>query len=67
MNARALEPDAYAWPRDLKKLDYQTSYIGKWHVNPVHNPTDYGYDNYIGLEHYDKFINEKYPERVTES
>ena len=63
LKTQALEPEDYSWPRQLKKAGYSTSYVGKWHVNPTYNPTYYGFDNYIGLEDYEEFINKKYEKR----
>lgn len=57
----ALEPTEYSWPRDLKDIGYRTGYVGKWHVNPVHNPTAYGFDDYIENE-YHAYRAAKYPE-----
>ncbi|MCL2832728.1 MAG: sulfatase-like hydrolase/transferase [Treponema sp.] len=56
----ALEPSEYSWPSDLKQLGYRTGHTGKWHVNPVHDPTAYGYDDYIDGEYW-TFRKEKYP------
>ncbi len=48
----SLEPDEYTWTKDLSDLEYKMDYIGKWHVNPDHVPTDYGYDYYLGVGDY---------------
>lgn len=46
----ALSPEEYSWARDLKEIGYRNGYVGKWHVNPVHTPLEYGYDDYISRE-----------------
>ena len=61
----ALAPDAYSWPRELQRKGYRTHYLGKWHVNPDHGPTDFGYDSYVSLQDYEDWRRAKYPaERV---
>ncbi|HBP39121.1 MAG TPA: sulfatase [Clostridiales bacterium] len=62
MPVGALEPEEYAWPRDLADCGYQSAYIGKWHVHPVHDPTRYGYGRYIPEEDYHRYRAEKYPD-----
>ena len=56
-----LDPKEYAWPRDLKNAGYRCGYVGKWHVNQFHNPTEFGFDDYISDWEYKKFRQEKYP------
>ncbi len=42
-----LDPDSFAhWPGILKEQGYRMGYVGKWHVNPVKTPLDFGYDYY---------------------
>ena len=60
----ALEPSEYSWARELKSLNYQSGYIGKWGVHPTYDPTEYGYDEYIDEKQYDQFQKEKYPEII---
>ena len=57
----ALHPDQYSWPRHLRDCGYATSYIGKWHVNPEHDPTEYGFNNFVGTEPYEDFQRSNYP------
>ncbi|GGH86403.1 arylsulfatase A-like enzyme [Pullulanibacillus pueri] len=57
-----LDPKAYAWPRELKKKDYQTAYLGKWHVHPICDPTHFGYDDYVSEADYANYRTQKYPE-----
>ncbi len=58
----ALEPEEYSWPRELGEMGYQSTYIGKWHVHPDHDPTEYGYDRYIPEGKYFEYKKEKYPD-----
>ncbi len=39
------------WPRELKKHDYLTGLIGKWHLGrlPENHPTKYGIDYFFGF------------------
>jgi len=57
----ALEPSEYSWARELKRLDYQSGYIGKWGVHPNYDPTKYGYDEYVDENHYREFVKDNYP------
>ncbi len=57
----ALQPSEYSWTNELKRIGYQMSYIGEWHVNPEHNPLEYGFDYYFGEEDYDEYRKSKYP------
>lgn len=58
----ALRPDEYSWARELQRADYATQYVGKWHVNPDHGPTEFGYDQWVQLEQYEAWRLERYPE-----
>jgi arylsulfatase A-like enzyme len=58
----ALDPEQFAWPRELQKAGYRTAYVGKWHVHPSCDPTHYGYDAYCAEEDYHRFAKERYPE-----
>ena len=57
-----LDPGEYSWPRDLKQAGYRSAYIGKWHVNPEHGPTEYGYDEHIGERLYGAYRNKLFPD-----
>ncbi|WEG11208.1 sulfatase-like hydrolase/transferase [Pullulanibacillus sp. KACC 23026] len=52
----------YSWPRELKKEGYKTAYLGKWHVHPTYDPTDFGYDEYVSEAEYERYRTEKYPQ-----
>lgn len=56
----SLEPSEYAWPRELQCRNYSMGYAGKWHVNPNHGPTEYGYEKYISDEEYEIFKKKNY-------
>ncbi|GAA3640017.1 sulfatase [Microbacterium awajiense] len=58
----ALEPTAYSWARELQRGGYRTHYTGKWHVHPDHDPTAFGYDEYVALEDYDRWRETHHPE-----
>lgn len=55
-----LAPDTYAWPRELQRAGYATAYLGKWHVHPEYDPTRYGYDEYVSLQDYRAYRDERY-------
>lgn len=59
---QVLQPTDYTWPRALNDSGYYTHYFGKWGIHPTYQPTDYGYDNYIGLETYQALQRERYPD-----
>jgi arylsulfatase A-like enzyme len=61
---QALQPDEFAWPRELQRLGYRTGYIGKWNVHPKHPATRYGYDEYIPEDAYVEFKQSHYPDVV---
>ncbi|MCU1534697.1 MAG: sulfatase [Glaciihabitans sp.] len=58
----ALDPAEYSWPRELQQAGYASQYVGKWHVNPDHGPTDFGYDEWVQLEDYAAWRQERYPD-----
>ncbi|SFK97368.1 Arylsulfatase A [Paenibacillus sp. 1_12] len=57
----ALEPEEYAWPRELHKLDYTNVFLGKWDVHPELSPLAYGYDSYTGFDGYKEMLAQAYP------
>ncbi len=57
----ALEPSSYAWPRGLRDAGYRSQYVGKWHVHPDLDPTAFGYGEYVPLEAYRSWREERYP------
>lgn len=62
MKIPALNPSEYTWTKELKENGYMTAYIGKWHVNGEHTPLEYGFDYYVGEEHYEEYREEHYPD-----
>lgn len=46
-----LEPDVLTMPSELKKLGYETSLVGKWHLGmlPDYGPLRSGYDHFYGI------------------
>jgi arylsulfatase A-like enzyme len=63
----ALEPEEYAWPRELKGLGYANVLLGKWDVHPTRTPIEYGYDAYTGFEEYREMVRNAYPDVHYES
>ncbi len=57
----ALDPAAYAWPRELQAAGYQTGHLGKWGVHPRYDPTHYGYDRHVGEGDYRDFVARRHP------
>jgi arylsulfatase A-like enzyme len=57
----ALDPASFSWPRELQRIGYRSQYVGKWHVHPEHDPTDFGYDSYVPLEAYDEWRQRCHP------
>ncbi|WP_286311558.1 sulfatase-like hydrolase/transferase [Agromyces mangrovi Wang et al. 2018] len=60
---RPLDPNTYSWPRELGRAGYRSQYVGKWHVHPVHDPTSYGYDEYVPLESYTEWRASRHPSK----
>ncbi|GAA3413703.1 sulfatase-like hydrolase/transferase [Paenibacillus hodogayensis] len=56
----ALNPNSYSWPREMQRSGYATAYLGKWHVHPTFDPTHYGYEEYVSLQDYKLFRDERY-------
>ncbi|WP_248926135.1 sulfatase-like hydrolase/transferase [Paenibacillus hamazuiensis] len=54
LKVSALSPEQYAWPKELSEA-YRSCYIGKWGVNPEHDPMEYGFGEYIGEREYAEF------------
>ena len=52
----SLPPENDTWTKELKSAGFSLGYIGKWHVNPYHNPLEYGFDYYYGIEDYEKYF-----------
>ena len=59
MHMRGLPEDADTFSRSLSEAGYNSSYIGKWHVNNK-NGLIYGYNKHIDETDYFKYINSKY-------
>lgn len=59
----ALEPTEYSWVRELQNNGYQynTAYLGKWHVHPDFDPRSFGYGEYVSDDDYEAFRVSKYP------
>lgn len=56
----SLTPSEPTWPPLLRDIGYRTSYVGKWHVSPDHDPTEFGYETWTGkvyddVEGYERF------------
>lgn len=47
-----LPPDTPTMPGELRRLGYETSLVGKWHVGsiPKYSPLKYGYDHFYGFQ-----------------
>ncbi|MFS0723845.1 sulfatase-like hydrolase/transferase [Paenibacillus sp. 1P07SE] len=59
---RALDPGEFTWTKELSQQGYRTGYLGKWHVNPHHDPIDFGFDEYISDQDYSAMRNGKFPD-----
>ena len=57
-----LKTDDYTWTKALEQSGYNMGYIGKWHVSPDYSPLDFGFNDYIPENEYNKFRSEKYPD-----
>jgi arylsulfatase A-like enzyme len=58
-----LSPSEYSWPRELEKLGYRSAYLGKWHVSADHDPTDFGYDEYVSEFTYNQYRADAHPDK----
>lgn len=61
LEVSALSPKEYTWVRDLDKLGYSNSFIGKWAGHPQHGPMEYGFHHDVSLKEYGNFRSEKFP------
>ncbi|MBM7563224.1 sulfatase-like hydrolase/transferase [Paenibacillus sacheonensis] len=57
-----LTPDKYTWTTELAQHGYKSAFLGKWGVNPEHDPTAFGFESYIGEGDYSAFRKSRYPE-----
>jgi len=62
LRVASLPPDAWTWSRALSDAGYRTAFLGKWGVHPTFDPTDYGYDTYIGESAYRAFRSAAFPD-----
>lgn len=56
----ALEPDVPTWSRALSTAGYRTSYFGKWHVHPEHDPRSFGYERYVPYAEHQEYFEERH-------
>ncbi|WP_219837387.1 sulfatase-like hydrolase/transferase [Paenibacillus sp. R14(2021)] len=56
-----LQPEQYTWTAQLAENGYTSAFLGKWGVNPVHDPTSFGYAYYISESDYEAFRKSRYP------
>lgn len=50
-----LSPSAPTFVGPLRQAGYRLGYVGKWHVSTRHTPLDFGFDDYVSLEAYNRF------------
>jgi len=50
-----LEPGSDILFSRLKEIGYRSGYVGKWHVNPVKDPTAFGFEQYVSLGDYSTY------------
>lgn len=62
-----IPPEADLMLQGLKKADYQTGYVGKWHVNNDCTPAEFGYDRFVSLNDYADYRKSKGYEPTPES
>ncbi|NLE12403.1 MAG: sulfatase-like hydrolase/transferase [Clostridiales bacterium] len=55
-----MEDDCYSWTRDIRDSGYNTAYIGLWEADSHKQPSDYGFNSYIGRSDINKLVNEKH-------
>ncbi len=59
----SLTPDHPTWTANMHDAGYRMTYVGKWHVSPEHLPPAFGYDQYVGYEHYYAWREQNYPQQ----
>jgi arylsulfatase A-like enzyme len=57
----ALLPDTPTWTAQLAQAGYTSTYLGKWHVSPIHDPTHFGFAHYVSEQDHAAFIQTRYP------
>lgn len=62
LDVPALSPDEYTWVKDIDKLGYHSSFIGKWAGHPQNGPREYGFHQDVSIKDYWNFRSEKYPD-----
>jgi len=58
----SLTPQQPTWSQSLHRSGYRMAWVGKWHVSPTFDPTDFGYDSYYSDTDYARFRAETYPD-----
>jgi arylsulfatase A-like enzyme len=50
------------WVHSINKRGYQCSYVGKWHVHPDKDPTEFGFDDYYSVLDYANYVRQTVPD-----
>lgn len=56
---RPMRRDLPTWSGELHAAGYGLDYLGKWHVDPDHDPTAFGFDRYVPESDYDRWRNQQ--------
>jgi len=56
-----LEPQDPNWVKVIADVGYRCGYVGKWHVHPSEDPTDFGFERYYGILDYAQHLDTLVP------
>lgn len=46
------------WTARLREKGYRMGYVGKWHVHPQKTPLDFGFEDYVTMADYKRWVGE---------
>lgn len=61
--AAADPPKDEYWPQQLRRSGLRNVFLGKWGATQTGSPCEWGYDEYISFDEYNKTVLSKYPHR----
>jgi len=58
LSAKSCEKGDY-WTTELRKIGYNNAYIGKWNTSQTNEPEVFGFNKYISISEYNKYLSDK--------
>ena len=57
---KTLSPDDDYWTKQLQKVGYKNAFVGKWNSSSEGSPLLFGFEKYVDVGDYGKFVSERY-------